>query len=652
MNIKLTTPFKSLGEFEAIDLPNFCLITGRNGSGKSQLVEVIDLFRQGTNRNIQLNVNRMKIQIGGMNPPSTSYLDSGILNSTIGGHWGNYASSLHYMPTLEKLYIENPTLTLTKITKQSLENAITEVAIPEVRRALDGINQFSNPSSTPDIHYIQTATQSIYDKKESLDIARMVALQAKKDLSKIQHADFMSFPPEERFLDRNDLFSSSIEQIFYSYAKRRHLNYIHWFANEQLGKNLECLSDNEFGEKYQPPWVTINKIFKNNKLNYSFQEISPESFVDNAPIDFRLIKNSNGSVIEFANLSSGEKIIIGLIVKLFTSEYYEKNLELPELIVLDEPDAYLHPELSKLLISVLNETFVKELGIKVIVITHSPSTVALTPEDSIHELQNEPFTSLKKVTKDEALKILTHGVPTLSVDYRNHRQVFVESPTDVFYYRTLFDVFSQKETLAFKPYFISYSKGKGNCDQVISLVKDLKRAGNDKVFGIIDWDNKNSSAENIYVHGENARYSIENFLYDPIYLVELFLDIEAENISKELGFPMGYKHYDLGEIEAEDRLQEIANWVIERIRLKFKGLSGKNGTVNQVIYSNGKKLELPKWYIQVSGHELEEKIRLTFPALGKYKNDGQLQEELTKIVAKSYPFWPIETTSILNRLAK
>ena len=104
-------------------------------------------------------------------------------------------------------------------------------------------------------------------------------------------------------------------------------------------------------------------------------------------------------------------------------------------IILDEPDAHLHPEMSNILIKALNETFVKKIGIKVIITTHSPMTVALAPEESIFQLNNHPETFLKKISKDDALKNLTNGLPSLTIDYENHRQVFVESPTDLFYFQ-------------------------------------------------------------------------------------------------------------------------------------------------------------------------------------------------------------------------
>lgn len=391
-------------------------------------------------------------------------------------------------------------------------------------------------------------------------------------------------------------------------------------------------------------------IFEKHGINYAFEDVPPDHFVEDIGIEFKLLKKSTGKRIDFANLSSGEKKIIALIVKLFTSDFYKQNLELPELIVLDEPDSYLHPELAKLLIEVLNESFVKKLGVKVIITTHSPSTVALTPEDSLFELKNEPTTSLRKVSKDEALKILTFGVPTLSIDYKNHRQVFVESPTDVFYYQSIYDVLSSNEKLLYRPYFISCTKGKGNSDQVIEMVNSLRKAGNDKVYGIIDWDGKHEYNDSVFVHGAKNYYSIENFIYSPVYLAVYFLGINgAENIFEELGFSGTYNQYTLGPSEDNERLQKVCNWVIDKITKKFPALNSNETT--EVRYLNNKTVVLPDWFLKTNGHELEVKLKKVFPSLeGKFRSEGSMQEELTKVVVKSYPFLPLHSVKLIRDL--
>lgn len=654
MKILLKATYKSLDPFSSEELPNFCVITGKNGSGKTQLIELIQKKTENPNSNFEIDVDRLRIQVEGMNHPGANSLDPGMWNAKISEYNSDHYSKIHLMKAIQKLYMAIPAFSLLEMSQDQLEQLLTDIASVEIKLGIDHMNTFSDPSKTPIFHYARHAAEQILAKKESIEVAIMVAKKAKKDLDQISYQDFMRFPPDEKFIDRSHLFYSSIEKIFYSYAKRRHLNFNHWFANEKLNKVYDCMTDDEFMQKYPPPWKTINAIFKKHNINYSFEDISPDSFVEGISIDFKLIKNSIIKKVEFTSLSSGEKMIIALIVKLFAAAFYGSGIDRPELVVLDEPDSHLHPELSKLLIDVLSDTFVIELGIKVIITTHSPSTVALSPDESLFELRNEPTTSLSKISKDNALKLLTVGVPTLSIDYKNHRQVFVESPTDVFYYQNIYDVLSQRERFTFKPYFISYGKGQGNCDQVIQLVNNLRSSGNDKSYGVVDWDGKRIKSDFVLVHGSNARYSIENFIYDPIYLVEYFIEIGgAENVFSDLGFTTSYNQYALGQNEDNGSLQRISRWVIDRLRAKFTMLPGLEASKTQVEYLNGKQVDLPKWYVEMKGHELEEKLKKVFPSLaGKFRSEGQMQESLSKVIAKSYPFLPIETVKLIREIVR
>ncbi len=66
---------------------------------------------------------------------------------------------------------------------------------------------------------------------------------------------------------------------------------------------------------------------------------------------------------------------------------------------------------------------------------------------------------------------------------------------------------------------------------------------------------------------------------------------------------------------------------------------------------NHKVIHLPKWYTEMKGHELETKLKTVFPSLeGKFRSEGKMQEELTKIIAKSFPFIPLETAKLIKRL--
>ena len=316
---------------------------------------------------------------------------------------------------------------------------------------------------------------------------------------------------------------------------------------------------------------------------------------------------------------------------------------------MDEPDAHLHPEMSKLLIDVLLGTFVEKLHIKVIIVTHSPSTVALCPDNSIYQLRNEPITSLNKIEKNDALKLLTDFIPTLSIDYKNHKQVFVESPTDIKYYQTIFNKLNQERNYPFRLYFISNSYGKGSCEQVIKIVDDIRESGNTTVFGIVDWDLKNNSTSFIKVHGQNKRYNVENYLYDPIYLSILFMNLKAHGIYNELGIEETINQYSIGN-ESNEFLQKISGWFFSKYYEIHKMSEDIISKLVEVEYLNGKKVMMPSWFLEFQGHDYETRLKQVFAALNKYTGEGQLQQEITTIIGKCYPFIPKDSELLIEEI--
>src|SRR6202007_3177326 len=527
MKIKFTGEYKSLKTFESDILDPFSVITGKNGSGKSQLIELI-----GLKLNKQLTpfgdfdfippIN--KIQLEGIENTNLSALNNTNWKTKVDQHLNQFRRLGKKTKLLGELFINNGTW-FNRLTDDSIIKSITSISSAEVQEYVtNSINELephrlTGPTTYPYFQNEERLKKSNYfteDHEKTFKIAIFVANYKGKKINDLVDIDFYLTPIPDYFLDEPKLFGSQLEFVFYNYAKRRDQNQRLFFDKVTYKEENDSISDDEFIQTFTPPWTLINKILEQHNLQFQFKGIERKDFSSDANISFPLIKTTVGKDIQFQFLSSGEKVIIGLIIKLFTSHYYNEKLEFPKLIVLDEPDAHLHPEMSKLLIDVLNGTFVQKLGIKVIIVTHSPSTVALCPDNSIYQLKNEPNTTLQKIEKNDALKLLTDFIPTLSIDYKNHKQVFVESPTDIKYYQMIFNKLNQERSYPFKLYFISNAHGKGSCQQVKTIVDEMREYGSTTVFGVIDWDLKNPSSIHVKVHGLNNRYNIENYLYDPI----------------------------------------------------------------------------------------------------------------------------------------
>lgn len=675
MILELKGNYISLSDFISEELNNFTVITGKNGSGKSQLIQLFFNKKDGkvnSNYEFQTNINLdlNKIIIEGIENPEIKTQENNKWKEKVNfiNKPNFHKNTIEFLLKLaeneiwlDDIYNKN-ILKKLKIKEEELFITLNEIILNDsyfdknlppgsrksnlavkIKTLDDSINCFKK--------YIAFDRPEI---KNIFEVSNIVAKYRNKNIRTLDNNDFYKTPIDEYYLDTPDLFKTQIESLFYNYCKKRDINNTNYLNKKEYGDDINAISDLEFVKRHIQPWLIINDIFNKHNIDFEFKGIKREEFTPDSSIHFSLIKKSVNQRVNLNSLSSGEKIIIGLIIKLFIAKYYDDKLEFPELLILDEPDAYLHPEMSKLLIEVLYEYFVKEIGIKVIITTHSPSTIALCPEESIYEIKNTPETSLKKVTKDYALELLTGFIPNLSIDYKNHKQVFVESETDVKYYTTLFNKLNQEKQYHFNLYFISNTNGKGNCDLVKSTVKQIRQSGNKTSFGIIDRDLNNKSDDFVKVHGENKVYSIENYIYNPIYIIIYFMQEKgANNIFKELEIEETINYYNIG-LKDERFLQKLCNWFFMKYYQRFVTIrqEEKDDLVEFNFY-NGKKINIPKWYLEFKGHDIEKKLKEVFQSFKNHnKSEGKLQEEIINVIARCYPFIPQDSVDLIESLTK
>lgn len=103
---------------------------------------------------------------------------------------------------------------------------------------------------------------------------------------------------------------------------------------------------------------------------------------------------------------------MALIFALFNSSNHGK---FPQLMLFDEPDAHLHPSLTDVFLDVIQRVLIKKHRVKVIISTHSPSTVALAPDSSIYVMDKTLGYPVKQ-DKSTALKILSNGLASMSIE--------------------------------------------------------------------------------------------------------------------------------------------------------------------------------------------------------------------------------------------
>ena len=224
-------------------------------------------------------------------------------------------------------------------------------------------------------------------------------------------------------------------QSFLKRCKSYFINEANLLTNE-LGKayfqsesNLNLEHEREkvrmrYGEN---PLKVFNKILREYSCNnYIFEESCNQSINNLVKMSqgqesinqwsfFPKLKNEKGLVVDIDSLSSGEKVLLAIASILLKNKQKQPNDLLSGILLLDEVDTNLHPSMIKNLLDVIQNVLVEKLKLKVFLVTHSPTTIALSPENSIFIMHRseESFKRIEKRGKVEALETLTEGYATL-----------------------------------------------------------------------------------------------------------------------------------------------------------------------------------------------------------------------------------------------
>lgn len=389
------------------------------------------------------------------------------------------------------------------------------------------------------------------------------------------------------------------------------------------------MTSEEFTKKYgPPPWELVNEILEKANLPYKVKE--PKAKNRDFTYRFSLTDTKSNIEISANDLSSGEKVLMSLALAIYnTSEGASK----PDLLLLDEPDAPLHPQFSKLFIDTLYQTIVEKAGVNVIITTHSPSTVAMAPDNTVFEISRETKTP-NPISNTYAVEILTSGLDYLKVKNENRKQIFVESKYDVLYYQKIHQILSRRKKFIYTPIFLEPHSGTSNCYDVKSIVNKLRESGSDLAHGIIDYDLKNKEEDFISILGNCNRYSIENYILDPL-LVALALIRYGKMSFTDFGVPNKI-YYPESQYLTPEECQSIVNSFLTKCNLNFDEITSTELENNFLI-------KYPKSFTNHPGHEFEEIIKKYFPeinAISKGQGDGKLKLAILEIAAENFHLLP------------
>lgn len=598
MQVHIKNKHKSIPKDINFELPKFCLLTGVNGSGKSHLLEAMSSNNTSTIRiGNSVATNITYVGYNALIPQVIEQSDRSSVINGITNFWAQISAVIsHY--------------------KQVIANGgsyTDETVVSQFLR-----HHSPNPALAPAIAQIL--------RKSGKQLDELTQEDASEDLL-------------FAYASQDQLFFSNMALIFKAYHTKFYNNDVAEFRAKKYGGSLPFLTHTEFINKFgPPPWELINDIFCTAGLTY--QVSSPESVDVDLPYTLRLIDSSQGVEISVNDLSSGEKVLMSLALALYNTSFGGIK---PDLLLLDEPDAPLHPRFSKLLIEVLQETIVNKAGVHVVMTTHSPSTVAMAPDGSVFEV---PKTSRipQLISNIRAVEKLTEGISYLRVSYNPKKQIFVESKYDILYFQKLYNLLSRKYIFDHEPVFLEPHSGSSNCTDVISLVTRLRESGNDLAFGIVDYDLKNRSTDAIKVLGEGSRYAIENYLLDPLYIALTLIRyrkkrFEDFNITGKVSY-----------MDAQNLSQNEAQILVDSVLNKI-GVSLEDRA--PTVLENGFVINYPAKFLFQQGHSYEKSALSAFPELNaviKGQGDSALKLGVMEIIEELPQFLPRELGGTLTSL--
>lgn len=635
--LTFSTIYKSIISLPSISLPPFVVLTGRNGSGKTHLLEAI---RDGHVRSSLVSNNQTDVILYDWNTIIPK--DTGVFHThqhlTQRSNWFTQIRTHQdkILPAIQQQIVALgvPVDFCSSIYK--IRN-LSKTKISEFTSDQEKVEQIHDKVKT----IIKNHGQQVYSQTQRHigdDNWKKVVPEVAKEKPELflETSESRFFGYKKLLWGEIDPFQQAFGRLFSTYRDLIH-------QNDRLEKyppeegDLAYLNPEQFIINHgKPPWDFVNRILAVCELDF---RVNSPPMHETSSFEPRLKKLTSDIDMRFGDLSSGEKVLMSFALCLYNASDVRQKKRFPRLLLLDEVDGPLHPSMVVSLLNTIQNVLVEGEGISVILTTHSPSTVALAPEDALYEMS--PMGPIvEKCSKGKALSILTTGVPTLSISFEGRRQVFVESKTDASLYEKLYQRFKDRIGSERSLSFIEVghrndSGGEANagCAQVRRIVSSLCENGNESVYGLVDWDGHVDETQRIKVLSPSIRNGLESVLFDPVVLTAACI---RENIgfSRSRGIIIDGEVYSgLSEWET-DRWQEAVN-VIQELVLGDR----PDGIVDiQINYISGMCLSIRQDYLHCDDHGFEAKIMDAF-GFFKPKNNhaGGLMSYIVEVVLPDFP---------------
>ena len=435
MRIELGQPYKSIATLTTIEeLPDFAILIGRNGAGKTQLLGAL---KDGLAVIPGISVDEIEsYDMVSFHPPNTSRADRQVnqFAQVTADAYLSPPSGQSPIETAEAIFYQFVSDTERDSGAQAPDGFESNLR-DEIRRlppfAVFAVDDQESPYKKTlyelvlaPLNRVNTGRQrgkSSTQSNNSFNGNQAALLSAAMKLTgktphELTRGDIMRASHCE-----GDTMSNSISEVFAAYKVDQFI-----WAHKRIEKEHVRFDDliTEYRTKNPPPWETLREILSEMRHAAGDEGLFNFDFSDPDGVDLRvenyerfsftavMTNRTTGARYDLDSLSSGEKILMALCLVSF-NQYLGRRP--PKLLLLDELDAMLHPSMVAALVRTLKTLFASR-GTKILMTSHSAMTVAALDEDDIFRVvRTAGSLMVSRTTKSEAINELSEGLATVDV---------------------------------------------------------------------------------------------------------------------------------------------------------------------------------------------------------------------------------------------
>jgi len=292
---------------------------------------------------------------------------------------------------------------------------------------------------------------------------------------------------------------------------------------------------NKFRNKFQEARSQIQNRSEEQNKQKPIKSANLNYYEGMRPIEFYLGLDENHK------MSPGESLILLFELWRLHAEHLKKENQMRpfrtklRIVLLDEPDCFMHPSLIKEFFRLLTNNDLNYLKFQVIMTTHNPVSVSLVPIENIFEMKCDQQTGKAIVNKIKNRSELIRGIAEDLVFIKEKfKIVFIEGELgeDEAFYSFINSKINRDINIPIK--FQEMGNKQFNQIFLKNLLQDPSHKLDEFIFGINDGDYKIANAyryfglkdkyfkqkhelDNFQTNFRRLeRYSFENYVFDPV----------------------------------------------------------------------------------------------------------------------------------------